>query len=105
MMLVIIGTLELGWVRRLLSGRAIGWVGRLAYSLFLWHLPVKTYLPLESVPTLWLRSLVRLAISLVVATVNFYVLEQPARKWIVARFGDRARRPSASPSASGAASA
>lgn len=105
MMLVIVGTLELDWLRRLLSGRLIGWVGRLAYGIFLWHLPVQAYLPLRSVPTLAIRNLVHFLITLVVAVASYFVIEQPARKWIVTRFGDPARRPSSATPVTGAVSA
>lgn len=92
MVIVVMAVKELGWLRRLLSGDAICWLGRIAYSLFIWHQPVENIVPLDVVDALWLRNLIFFVISLAAAAASYYFIEQPMRKRIIERFGDPERR-------------
>ena len=70
-----------GPVRRILSMRAMCWVGTISYGLYLWHWPVVVLLTRAStgMPG-WLVDPVRVALTLVLATASFYLVEQPARR-------------------------
>jgi peptidoglycan/LPS O-acetylase OafA/YrhL len=78
------------WVgTRLLSTRALGWVGRLSFSLYLWHLPVIYTLSSDRYPAASRLILIVLRLVLTVAAtlLSFYAIEQPA-----VRLGRRLRR-------------
>ncbi|MSW19835.1 MAG: acyltransferase family protein [Actinobacteria bacterium] len=92
MVVVLVAAKELSWMRFLLSRRALMWLGQRAYSMFLWHQPVRSYLPIGPVSGLVLRNLVFLAVSLVVSEFSYRLVEQPGRKWIVNRFSRRGRQ-------------
>lgn len=91
MAVVVVAAKELDWARRLLSRRTLMWLGQRAYSLFLWHQPVRRYLPAGRIHALWLHNLVCACVSVMVAAVSYRFIEQPGRKWIIARFSRRNR--------------
>lgn len=74
-------------VRRVLSNAAFVWIGKRSYSLYLWHWPVYVLLRwtigLEST----LTELLALAITLVLATLSYQLIEQPCRQstWLKSR--------------------
>jgi peptidoglycan/LPS O-acetylase OafA/YrhL len=67
---------------RVLSFRPIVWIGKVSYGLYLWHVPVDRIFR-EGGTTLGLNHFgiqcLRLAITLSIVTVSFYVLERPIR--------------------------
>jgi len=68
-----------GLVGRLLKLPAVVLVGRWSYSWYLWHWPVLVLGTAYSTATPWLVFLVLL--SLLLAGLTYYVIEQPARYW------------------------
>lgn len=92
MVIVIIAVKELDWLRVLLSGKVVAWLGRIAYSLFIWHQPVENIVPLDFVDSLWVRNVIFFIISVAAAAASYYLIEQPMRARIIKRFGDPARR-------------
>jgi peptidoglycan/LPS O-acetylase OafA/YrhL len=64
-------------VKKLLSGRAVVWVGLLSFSLYIWQQPFAE---------LWPHSLVlripRLAGAFACAIASYYFIERPARRWL-----------------------
>jgi peptidoglycan/LPS O-acetylase OafA/YrhL len=64
-------------VKKLLSARAVVWVGLLSFSLYIWQQPFAE---------LWPHSLVlripRLAGTFACAIASYYFIEQPARRWL-----------------------
>jgi len=92
MVVVVVAAKELLWMRFVLSRRTLMGLGQRAYSIFLWHQPVRLYLPIGPVSGLVLRNLVFFAISLVVSELSYRLVEQPGRKWIVNRFSRRGRQ-------------
>lgn len=82
-------------VQRVLNAPAVAWVGRLSYSLYLWHLAtpeiVRTVLPASPLPAQWAC---RFALSFALAALSYYGLEAPLLR-LRRRFGSAARAPSA----------
>jgi peptidoglycan/LPS O-acetylase OafA/YrhL len=71
-----------GGFGRLLSFRPLRWVGRISYGIYLWHWPV--YVLMTDVTTglsgLWLLA-ARLAATVGAATLSFYLIERPVRRY------------------------
>jgi peptidoglycan/LPS O-acetylase OafA/YrhL len=68
--LFVLGTLTLPWLRSLLSWPGFVWIGRLSYSLYLWH-EIGLYLGQPWGP------LGRYLTPLVLAAASHYVVERP----------------------------
>jgi peptidoglycan/LPS O-acetylase OafA/YrhL len=52
------------------------WVGRLSYSLYVWHEGVASFLPIKGLQA-WQQSTVSLVVSVVVASISYYAVERP----------------------------
>ena len=66
----------LGPVQQVLNSRVLVWIGRLSYSIYIWHEGVASFLPLAGKP-LWLTAPMNLVMTIVVATLSYYAVEQP----------------------------
>lgn len=80
---VLVGMLAQGGrtaVAAVLGRRPLQWLGRVSYSLYLWHWPVIVLLPLVF-PWLtgWLQTAVVLAVALVMAAASYALIENPIR--------------------------
>ena len=85
-MLAAVGATEVG---RAASFRPLVWVGKLSYSLYLWHF-------------LWVqlffgRPLVILVLSFASAALSYYLIEQPFRRPRRGRTRSWLRRPISAP--------
>ena len=82
-------------INRVLTSAGLVWVGRLSYSLYLWHIPVAAgvYLGVDrgAVPAAAAIP-VKIGLSLIAATLSFYFVERPCL-----RLKSRFRTPSAPP--------
>jgi len=80
----------------LLGSRPIRWVGRVSYSVYLWHVPVVIYLVRWEQPHNTSRDLTLLATaaaaSALLAAVSYYAIEQPFLRLKDRRFRNRANQ-------------
>jgi hypothetical protein len=82
---------------RLLSLPPAAWVGRISYGLYLWHWPVilavtTAWGPFRLVPGSFATNGERVALTFVIATGSFYLLEQPIRRGRMPALGPSLRR-------------
>lgn len=61
------------WV---LNTTLLRWIGRLSYSLYVWHEGVASFLPIEHLPT-WQQGTISLVASFIVASISYYAIERP----------------------------
>ena len=67
-------------LRRALSLPPVVWVGRISYGLYLWHWPVIVFVtPTRTGLDGWRLALLRVGLTLVIATLSFYIIELPIR--------------------------
>jgi peptidoglycan/LPS O-acetylase OafA/YrhL len=64
---------------RCLEFRPLAWIGTLSYGLYLWHIPVHSFLYDPNRPLL-LRLTLAFGVTFAVATVSYYLVEQPCLK-------------------------
>jgi peptidoglycan/LPS O-acetylase OafA/YrhL len=79
---------------RLLGSAPVAWVGRLSYSLYLWHWPVYVLLsPERTGGSRVALFVVQVVVTLTLATASYYLLEQPIRRrrWTWTRTGSAGR--------------
>ncbi|MCS6244756.1 MAG: acyltransferase [Opitutus sp.] len=65
-----------GWIQRILNTTVLSWVGRLSYSLYVWHGGVAFFMPQQEGGG-WQHATLCLSVSFLVATASYYGLEQP----------------------------
>ena len=70
---------ETFWAR-LLRWPALVWLGKISYSLYIWHVPVLKVMSPQRLTSvglpLWVAEAARLLVSLVVATASYYLIER-----------------------------
>lgn len=71
---------------RILASRPVHFLGVISFSLYLWHLPLRTicvrFWPWAEDANLFHRMGYPLLVSLIVSTLSFYLMERPARRAI-----------------------
>ena len=95
----VLGTLGLlGWLYgaspsqplvRLLTWRPVLWVGRISYSLYLWHWPVYVLMRWTVGLDAPLTRAVAVGLALVLATLSWRFVETPVRQWRLPRLAPR----------------
>jgi peptidoglycan/LPS O-acetylase OafA/YrhL len=72
---------EHGTLGDILSLPPMQWIGKISYGLYLWHWPVTVFLTQQTTGLAgWAVDLSRVVLTLGLATVSFYVVEQPIRQ-------------------------
>ncbi|WP_233574213.1 acyltransferase family protein [Amycolatopsis panacis] len=78
-------------VSKAFAARPLRWLGRISYSLYLWHWPVYVLLSPERIGLDgWLRTVVVIAVSIALAALSKYFVEDPIRfraRWAKGRPG------------------
>ena len=77
-----VSSVNLGnWLQTLLRQRPMRWLGRLSYGLYLWHWPVYIALsPNHITMSRWPLTALRLAVTLVLSSLSYYLVERPVRQ-------------------------
>ncbi len=84
--IVSVVTVPRGLLSTILGLGPIRYVGRISYGLYLWHYPLFLWLDHERTGLYGVRLLaLRVAVTLVVATASFYLVERPIRHGLVLR--------------------
>jgi hypothetical protein len=89
-LLIATANTQTGWPGALLGHPVTAWIGRLSYSLYLWHWPAFSlidyglFLQPEGV-----RLSLKLALSILLAVASYYFIETPARRALSRPIGRR----------------
>ncbi len=70
------------WISKLFSLRPFVWIGKLSYSMYLWHFPLILLMTSSNMvgqAPVWLR-LIQLIAIFAVSAFSYYVIENPIRK-------------------------
>jgi peptidoglycan/LPS O-acetylase OafA/YrhL len=65
-----------GFIQALLNSAVLTWIGRLSYSLYVWHGGVAFFMPTYNLPE-WQHASLCLLTSFAIATLSYYAVEQP----------------------------
>ena len=69
-----------GRFARLLAARPLHFLGTISYGIYLWHWPVIVYLTGQRTGlSQWPLDLLRIAVTLALATASYYLVERPVR--------------------------
>ena len=81
-LLLAVSSVNLGnWLQTLLRQSPMRWFGRLSYGLYLWHWPIYIALsPSHITMSRWPLTALRLAVTMVAATLSYYLVERPVRQ-------------------------
>jgi hypothetical protein len=87
--LPVVGTMLIIWyaqkdeyITRMLSTKAIVFVGLVSYGFYLWHVPLFAFGKLKEGDTTQLDRLEWIILSFAISVVSYYLIENPARKTI-----------------------
>lgn len=71
---------DFNFMKRLVSSGPMIWLGRLSYSLYLWHWPVFCFLDYTLLDSRWeVRLLLKIVFAIAVSLLSYHLLEAPAR--------------------------
>jgi peptidoglycan/LPS O-acetylase OafA/YrhL len=67
---------RLRFIQQVLNTAILAWIGRLSYSLYVWHEGVASFLPLADMPH-WRAAGISMIATAAVAVISYYGVEQP----------------------------
>ncbi len=70
-----------GWLRQILDAKPLAFIGKISYSLYIWHLVVLilVYRGLDYSPVA--KGWISVTGAIVLATVSYYLIERPVLRW------------------------
>ncbi|MBW8911096.1 MAG: hypothetical protein JF564_04230, partial [Sphingomonas sp.] len=71
-----------GWLTALLELRLLRWLGLMSFSVYLWQQPFMVASEHAPQP----MRLLCLTLAMLVGLASYYIIEQPCRRWLNARF-------------------
>lgn len=77
----LVGSERRGWVHRLVECAPLVWIGKISYGLYLWHLPVYYVVGWERPWSPYTTLAVKFAVAFALATLSYYLVEQPIQRW------------------------
>ena len=81
------------WISMVFGLKPIVWIGKISYSMYLWHFPIillMTSANMVGEAPIWLR-LVQLIVIFAVSAFSYYVVENPIRHGAIGQFIDQWR--------------
>jgi peptidoglycan/LPS O-acetylase OafA/YrhL len=70
-------TESIPWLKRLLSAKALVFLGTISYSLYLWHVAASVFMKDFLEIDRWIAVVVQIALALVAACASYYLIELP----------------------------
>lgn len=98
--LVVPGT----WLAKLFGLRPIAWIGKISYSMYLWHFPIilLTTDVNSATATPWWMHAIQLVLTIAAAALSYYFVEDPIRKGKLSEWLTRRKAGHAKPAESNA---
>lgn len=72
---------RLGWLQNMANSPPADWVGRLSYSLYIWHGAAWFFLSNSGMTKSILTSFAELGVTVVLAVASYYLIEMPVLRW------------------------
>lgn len=72
---------RLGWLQDIANSAPADWVGRLSYSLYIWHGAAWFFLSNVGMTKTVLTSFAELGVTFILAVASYYLIEMPVLRW------------------------
>jgi peptidoglycan/LPS O-acetylase OafA/YrhL len=72
---------RLGWLQDMANSPPADWIGRLSYSLYIWHGAAWFFLSNLGMTKAVLTSFAELGVTFVLAVASYYLVEMPVLRW------------------------
>jgi peptidoglycan/LPS O-acetylase OafA/YrhL len=72
---------RLGWLQDMANSPLADWIGRLSYSLYIWHGAAWFFLSNVGMTKTVLTSFAELGVTFILAVASYYLIEMPVLRW------------------------